>query len=73
MKKTLTLLILLISLFAHSQNDTITNQNIIELKMANISKVIILKTIDEATKFNFDLSSKSLQELTKNLSSINNI
>jgi hypothetical protein len=66
MKKTLTILILLISLFSYSQNDTITNQNIIELKKVNISKVLILKTIDDATNFNFDLSSKGLQELTKN-------
>jgi hypothetical protein len=66
MKKTLTFLILSISLFSYAQSDEITNQNIIELKKTNISKVLILKTIVDATNFNFDISTKGLQELTKN-------
>lgn len=66
MKKILTIFVLLMSLTIYSQEESLDNQKIIELKKLNISKILIIKTIDDAAKFNFDLSTIGLQELSKN-------
>ncbi|MCZ2084676.1 MAG: hypothetical protein LC112_10435 [Flavobacteriales bacterium] len=66
MKKILTIFVLLMSLTAYSQGESLDNQKVIELKKLNISKILIIKTIDDATNFNFDLSTIGLQELAKN-------
>lgn len=68
MKKLFSFIIILISILNFSQNndEILTNEKVIELKKANLSKILILNTIDESTNFNLDVSTAGLQNLTKN-------
>ena len=66
MKEIFTFLICLSSLSIYSQSEVLSNQKIIELKKSNISKVLILKTIEDTKNYNYDISTFGLQELSKN-------
>lgn len=63
MKKILILAVSLIFFGINAQNETLTNQSVIDLKKSNISKVLILKSIQDAELTNFDLSANGLKQL----------
>ena len=71
MKKFLSVLFFIFSLsILYAQNgenqSTLNNAKVIEMKKAKLSKVLILKSIEESEDFNYDTSTNGLKELSEN-------
>lgn len=67
MKTTITSFLILLSfLYSFSQTKTLDNSDIIEMSKSNLSTPIILSAIENTSKYNFDISTKGLKQLSEN-------
>lgn len=66
MTKKLTLLFASFSFISIFSQEIMDNSKVIEMKTSNLSMPIIINAIDNATDYNFDITTKGLKQLSEN-------